>query len=208
MKLFSWFLLFCLPVQAADSEWKRWVSQQSSEAPAAIQARLIEKTGRVALAGSLGSSERRDLYHQFFGTLAGRYFFQENHGWEFGRVVLNSAVRSSLLDDIEARTGFPTDAQPSAFSVSSSYIFSPIYGKYAWGEDSVVHFDLYALAGLGLRFARDLQPFGELGIGMSHYFGSHFSLSPEVRWRVYSERRMTSILISEVSFQMGASWLF
>jgi outer membrane beta-barrel protein len=200
---------FSVSVQAAQTEWESWVEQKAAQPSPVIQARAVEKTGRIQLWGpAVGTSERRDLYSNYFGSIAGRYFFTEHHGWEVLRTVFNMPSRASIVDDITSKTNYQLDAQASYFSISSSYVFSPIYGKYAWGDDTLIHFDMYALAGMGLRFARNTQVFGELGTGMAHYLSSHFAIAPEVRWRLYQEQRATNVLVSEVSFQLGASWLF
>jgi hypothetical protein len=63
-------------------------------------------------------------------------------------------------------------------------------------------------AGLGLRFARDVQPLFEGGLGSNHFLlGKSFSIVPEYRIRLYNEQRTQSTFVMENLFQLGASWL-
>lgn len=213
MKLLNLSLFLSLltsPLISNAAAWSEAITSKAEEnAFAIVQNRTVTKQNRWQIAGpSIGTSGRGDFYTNYFAALGLRYHFNETHGWEIGRALWNSSSPNSTAIDVEARTGLRPDSQISELSLSTSYVFTPIYGKYAWNERSLVHFDMYALVGAGMRFARDHQIFAETGLGMNHYLSARFSLAPEVRVRLYQEDRSTSVFVAEVFASLGAAWLF
>jgi hypothetical protein len=118
---------------------------------------------------------------------------------------------TSLVDEIQQKTAFVPDARTSHWQLSSSYVFAPIYGKYAWNDAQVIYFDLYGTLGAGVRFPTggSVQPFGVVGIGMNHWIlPPHFAVVPELRLRGYTEQRTGSTFVLETIAQLGVSWLW
>lgn len=198
-------------IAVGETTQKRWESNVDAKVPtgAVVQNRAIEKAGRTSwVLPSVGTSDRKDLYDNFYVSAGARYFFSETHGLEFARVLLNFPFASGLVNQIQNQTGFMPDSRQSNFSLGASYIYSPIYGKYAWNETSLVHLDAYFLFGGGIRFSNAIQPYGEVGIGSAQYLGtSGFAVVPEIRWRVYPESRSSLVIVGEWFFQVGVSWL-
>jgi outer membrane beta-barrel protein len=191
--------------------WEDWVQSKADQSDSpVVQSRQISKANRVQLILPLvGMSDRKDYYTNYMVSGAARFHLSEKHGWELIRVNFGFPQASQLNQEIKNKTDYQTDVQLSKFQLSSSYVFSPIYGKYAWGGDSLVYFDMFATAGVGLRFASDRQPFAETGVGMNHYiFARKLAVVPEYRLRIYSEKRTESTMVFESMFQLGGSWLF
>jgi outer membrane beta-barrel protein len=207
------FLFGCVGLFSclADDAWEGWqkTPQSAKQAGAVTIQRLVQREDRVQIVGpSIGFSERKDLYNHLRFSLAARYHFTEYHGWEVVRANFDHFTDSDVATDIRAHTSYFPDSQQANWSLSTSYILTPMYGKFSWGEFLLVHFDLFFLFGGGIRFAATPQPYGELGVGITHYFGGHFALVPQFRWRMYSETRATGTpLVSEVLVEMGLSVL-
>ena len=201
------------PVIGDAPAWDEFMDQQrelsKSQAPV-VQNRMISLANRFQVTGLLGVSERKDFYNNYFITAAAQYHFTETHSWEFIRLVKANPSESPLASEIREQTSFRPDSQISRFQVGSSYIYTPVYGKYAWGSDSLVYFNVYGIVGAGARFATDqTQPYMELGAGMNHFImSSHVSLVPEFRLRTYREQRTVATTVFESLFQVGAAWLF
>lgn len=202
--------------QNPNQKWEDWVGSESVQSETSIvQNRAVSKSGRVQLVGPLvGMDDRRDFYTTYVFSLGARYHFNENHAWEFFRFSYNLSKESPLVTEIRERTSYQPDVQLSRFQIGTSYVYTPVYGKYAWGSDHLIYFDIFGTLGGGLRFAQDsqgnasTQPFGEFGIGMNHYiFSRQFSIVPEFRERIYAEQRSGSVVVFEGIFQLGMAWL-
>lgn len=198
---------------ADTANWNQFIEQTPANAgmqDPVVQNRAISRTGRFQLFGPLiGRSDRQDFHTTYALTLAGRYHFTEESAWEFLRIDYTKSSQTDLANEIQTLTSFRPDVQLSTWQLGSAYIYTPIYGKYAWSGQSLVHFDIFGRVGAGIRFANDRQPFAELGVGMSHYINSlRFALVPELRWRVYAENRTSKVLVTEGFLQLGVSWLF
>jgi len=194
----------------SSTTWEEWVNAQPSVAEnIAVQNRLITKAGRFQIVGPLfGMSDRKDFYTTYVMALGARFHFTEKHAWEFLNLNFSLPLENDLANQIRQQTGFQPDVQLSRFQMSTSYVYTPIYGKYAWGENRIVHFDIFGSVGGGVRFSNTFQPFGELGLGMNHFiFSNRFSIVPEVRERVYSEQRTSSVMVYESIFQLGIACL-
>ncbi len=202
---------FSLPALASE-EWDKMMDSKvaPSDAPI-ITNRAVTKAGKFSVIGPIiGFSDRRDLYDHYPVSLGVRRYFSENHAWEIARVNYEMYSLSAVASDVIANTGYVVDARQARWSVSSGYVWSPIYGKYALGESKLVHFDIALGLSLGLRFASSMQVTLEPSLAMIHYITPYFSLIlPEIRTKVYSEKRTTgSEMISEFSCQVGVGWLF
>jgi outer membrane beta-barrel protein len=210
---FAMLSLFAFSVPAIGSEERDKMMDAKaapSDAPI-ITNRAVTKAGKFSVVGPIvGFSDRRDLYDHYPASLGVRRYFSENHAWEIARVNYEMYSLSAVASDVIANTGYVNDAHQARWSVSSGYVWSPIYGKYALGESKLVHFDITLGLSLGLRFASSTQVTIEPSLAMIHYVTPYFSLIlPEIRTKVYSEKRTTgSEMISEFSCQVGVGWLF
>jgi len=198
------------PQENSTASWEHWHEGQSVEAAApVVQNRQVSKGNRLQLLGSLGGAYRGDLYNTPMVSFSGRYHFSERHAWEIARIYAGFSTPWALNAEVISKTQYTPDVQLSRFQLVTSYVFSPIYGKYAWNDQQTVYFDIFGTAGGGVRFAQDLQPIFELGLGMNHYvFAKRLSIVPELRIRGYSEKRTRSTLVIESLAQLGVAWLW
>lgn len=205
---------FATEPEKAES-WEDLARPYEDTAAPAVQNRAITKTGRFQILGlSFGIMDRHDFYNTYFTSLAGRYHFSETHGWEMLKLYWSFPFESRVAKEIRDKTSYRPDSLPSRVQLSTSYVYSPIYGKYAWNSNRVVYFGIYGTVGAGLRLARtrvgtqNRQIFGETGLGMENYLTSKFAIIPEFRLRGYAEHRTSTVLVLEAVVQAGVSWLF
>jgi len=177
--------------------------------PLLVLNRSIQKTFRPQLLLQGGYSGRVDFFSTYLFSAGARFHFSEIHAWEVIRVSYGlsrmSDVAKKLVED-----GYHSRVQISKFQVSTAYVLTPFYGKFTWDGRGIFRADIYLLAGAGLRFTdASKQVFGQAGLGINIYpLGSHFSLTPEVRLRGYSEQRRKDEFILHPTSHMGVSWLF
>lgn len=209
--IFAMRSVFADSREISSNEWNSWVDEKiaSQELPV-ITGRLHRKKARFQVLGTLGLLERKDFNNHYLASLAGRYYFTEVHAWEFLRVTHDESALSANASQFTSQTGYRLNARQAPWSVSTGYIFAPVYGKYAFSEGSVIHFDGYAGASVGLRFASgQTQPTFEPVIGMNHYLSDNLSvILPEIRFRLYNEKRSPDTFVTELMVQAGVSWIF
>lgn len=197
------------PVAADKDSWERWAQSDRAEGTPSVQHREVSKSGRFQLLlPMIGMSSRQDFHSTLVLSGAVRFHFSERSAWEILRVDYSRSTETGLAQEIREKTTYRPDVQVSRYQVGSAFVFSPIYGKYAWNESSIVYFDIFGRAGAGIRFANDRQPFAELGLGMNHYLlWRRIALVPEIRWRFYSEQRTSKVFVNEGLMHLGVAWL-
>ena len=202
--------LLCSWLVWANPQWEGFKKDLvGSRTQVAVQNRQIVKSNKWQIFGPLvGPSERKDFKSTFHGRLGLRLHFSERGAWEILNINGSQSRNTELAAQVEQETGKPLNTQDSSLQISSSYIWSPIYGKYAWNDKKVIHFDLFGKLGGGLRFADQPQFFVNLGLGTNQYlFSKHWALAFEYNMRIYQEDRGESTLINESLFLAGISWL-
>jgi outer membrane beta-barrel protein len=214
--IFFSLFTFVLPAQLhADgtSAWEQFIDKKiPADALPVVTNRAIKKSGKFQIVGpAVGISGRQDLYSHTVFSLAARYHFSEGHAWEFLRVHYDNAVLSDVAREVITQTGYQVDAKLAPWSLSTGYVFTPVYGKYALSESTLVNFDMYIGASIGARFIPSsaqltFEPF----IGATHWLTPYLGIMlPEIRVRLYTEQRTVSNdFISEIVGQVGVTWLF
>jgi outer membrane beta-barrel protein len=210
-KLFLWIGLFSVGI-SSGSEWDSYVDKKApSDGLPIVVNRAVVKDGKFQVFALAGTADRQDLYSHYPISAAVRYHFSEQHAWEILKLNYDNFALTGAAQSVIRQTGYQVDAVQAYWSLSSGYIFTPVYGKYAFSESFLVHFEMYGGAAVGARFGlNQVQPMLEPLIGALHYLTPHFAiLLPELRVRLYQEKRMSSTdFVSEVVVQAGVSWLF
>lgn len=203
-------LLSSFGAYGATLDWESYKGRiQAKEPGRVVQNRSVVKEDRWQIFGPLlGPSERKDFTSTYVMSLALRRHFSERKSWEALRVSRSWSENTQLLNEVEKETKKPVDTKRSDFQISSSYILSPIYGKYAWNDRRLVQFDIYGRAGLGLRMGEENQAMVILGFGSNHFiFSKSLALVVEYNLRLYREQRSRTEGVSESLFHFGVSWL-
>ncbi len=147
---------------------------------AVIQKRFLPKTGRFEFSGSAMVSTN----NQYFNTmgLGGRlsYFFSEKYGIEGTyQTYINSErpITDGLVDNQNIST--KSLVEPESY-YGVAFKWSPLYGKIAWFQKTIIPFDLYFTPGFGVTTDKSGPSASTYSIGVGQLFA--LSKSFGVRW--------------------------
>ena len=151
--------------------------------------------------GELHSIEKRDLMgrHELTATLGvlpmdaffkgmslyGSYTYHFDHlyAWEIvgGLWSFNfgTGLEKELKDKYQVQ---PTSAGELTWVLNSNFVFKPLYGKFALGNDKLFSAEMFFVAGPALAGYTAATPFGaDLGAGIRMFMGRYFSMRFDVR---------------------------
>lgn len=130
---------------------------------AAAQIEELENPGRVSavqdrafrmnheLALGLGVLPLDAFYKGFFAQVGYTFHFTDHFAWQVGRGAYSYNVNTSLRDQLERQFSVhPTAFDTVNWMVGSDLVWSPWYGKMAFLNRSVAHFEVYLMGGLSV----------------------------------------------------------
>ncbi|MFN0063849.1 MAG: outer membrane beta-barrel domain-containing protein [Myxococcaceae bacterium] len=109
--------------------------------------------------------------------------FSDTFAWQIARGFysynLSTGLRQQLIQSFGAS---PVDFDEVQFGAGSSVMWTPLYGKMAWLNGSVAHFQIFGLAGASvLRLSRaGFRPAINFGIGMRVFLNKNVSFRLDV----------------------------
>jgi outer membrane beta-barrel protein len=185
-----------------------------------LQQRRFRKSGRfgVTLYGGLIPN---NIFEQYVPIgLRLNYFILENIGIELAGSY-NIKSRTGLENQIREENGVGAgqvligDTQVS--HTNFGIVWSPFYGKAAFYNSGLLHFDLFLFAGAGMVVAettpnfnadaeQEIKPEGALGAGLAFFMGDHFAGRIDFRQFVFQKVVGGVANPSEVS--LGLSYFF
>jgi outer membrane beta-barrel protein len=169
---------------------KYWAKGEEAELEV-VQNRTFKKKGRVRIEGFFGGMATDPFLSVKTAGGSLGYFFSEN--WSFQFTGWKSLVTGSdALKTLESR-GYATLLNRPKSYYAGEMVFSPLYGKLSLLGSSIIYFDLYALAGLGMTSTQTgnyLTP--DLGIGQQIYLSKSVAVCLEFRLFRYRENLVPS----------------
>jgi outer membrane beta-barrel protein len=119
-----------------------------------------------------------------------------------------SRVRSSIAEKLEqdrAITLLP--ANDRVYLVFTDLVWSPVHGKLRLFADSILHFDLYGVAGVGIiDSSTSFGAAGQLGLGARFWLSPSWALRFDVRDQLYRQVILTSNqFVQDFSLTVGVS---
>ncbi len=134
--------------------------------------------------------------------LGGRFtwHFSDHYAWEIGDVqVVFPSVSGFTTGLVSSQNLTNLQTNKLHFMATSNFVLSPFYGKFHLFGRSIVHFDAYAVGGIGL--ARDdtamysvsggaavetilrtgFDPVVDIGLGVKFYLNDGMALSVDMR---------------------------
>ncbi|MFK8138545.1 MAG: outer membrane beta-barrel domain-containing protein [Bdellovibrionales bacterium] len=178
---------------------------------AMIQRKYLSKTERFELFPNIGVILNDSFFvNQILSFRAG-YYFTEKWGLElnaFSSSVSNKKVTNDLQD-----RGVDSDlavTPESFYGIDAKY--TPVYGKMAFFEDSIIPFETYLTFGAGSTNTSS----GESAPTAHFGFGQHFALSKSltIRWDTSffwynaTPKDSTESLNTNIHLTFGASFFF
>lgn len=175
---------------------------------AVIQRKYLPHTGRFEFYPSIGAIANQAFFTTFI--LSGRlaYHLSEAFALE-GNFAFLSGTERSVTVDLEKKR----DVRTKSFINPTSYYgldvkWTPIYGKMAWLNNSIVPFDMYFVGGGGSLQSNISQSPIAVHVGTGQGFA--LSKSMAVRWDLswYFYQVSGSGSFSDMHFTTGVSFFF
>lgn len=178
-----------------------------------IQRRYLPKTNRFELWGA-GSFVINDPFFNNLG-FAGKfgYFFSEFLGIELNTLVWGTFERQ-VTKDLRSKRGIKTESLISPVNYWGLDLrWAPFYGKMAYLNQSIVPFDFYFSAGLGMTQTnlRTSEPTLHLGTGHIFALSKSLALRWDLSWNVFSpssEKSQAEGLHHNIFLSFGLSYYF
>ncbi len=185
-----------------------------------LQQRRFRKSHRFGVT-VYGGLIPNNIFEQYVPVgLRLNYFILENIGIELAGSY-NLKTKTGLENQIREENGIGAgqvligDTQVS--HTNFGIVWSPFYGKAAFYNSGLLHFDLFLFAGAGMVIAettpnfnakaeREIKPEGALGGGIALYFSDHFAGRMDFRQFVFQKVVGGVANPSEVS--LGVSFFF
>ena len=161
----------------------------------AVQNRIFHRDHELNF--NIGYIANEDFYHPFpvgFGYI---YNFNDNYGWEVGRVQYIISTEKDLKSDLEQQFGVtPSKFAKPTYMIHSHLVYKPFYGKNAVLNKWVINHETYLFAGggfvnydwkfpegnpLNAESPSDFVPSVSFGIGSKYFLNQKFCLNFEVR---------------------------
>ncbi|MBX9767601.1 MAG: outer membrane beta-barrel domain-containing protein [Bdellovibrionales bacterium] len=175
---------------------------------AVIQRKYLPHTGRFEFYPSIGAIANQAFFATF--VLSGRlgYHLNESFALEGNFALLTGTERSVTVDLREKR-----DVVTKTFVNPKSYYgldlkWTPVYGKMAWLNQSIVPFDMYFVGGAG-RLQTNLteNPIAvHLGTGQSFALSKSMAVRWDLSWYIYQTSGSGSF--NDIHFTTGVSFFF
>lgn len=119
-------------------------------------------------------------------TVGGAYTLHFNHlfAWEIIRAYGAVAeIETDLNDELTDMQLSPTPEEYVEWAATSSFVFTPFYGKLAVVNRALIFSEVFILGGIGYGWLTNSQTVVvDAGLGVRIFFGEYFSLRFDVRW--------------------------
>src|SRR5262249_51161713 len=138
------------------------------------------KRHRFELSGVGGfyASDALSSTYSYGGALA--FYPSEDFGVEL--LVTRSPVQFRLEEPFGGFTLEHHFAASQAFQGIASLLWSPIHAKFKFTEDTIIHGDVFAVAGAGRTFHESVMGLTwEAGLGLKLYFTKYVAFRLDVR---------------------------
>jgi outer membrane beta-barrel protein len=142
----------------------------------------------------------------FIAGLAYTYHLTEDAGIEasFGYSQVRSSVASRLEQD---RGVMVLPQEDRVYLVFTDLVWSPVHGKLRVFADSIVHFDLYGVAGVGvIDNATSFGAAGQFGLGSKIFLSKSWAVRLDVRDQLYKQQILSvRQYVQDFSLTLGVS---
>lgn len=161
---------------AQEGEGVAGVEAPDEAAVSVVQERLYSLQHELVL--GVGVLPQDAFYKGVGLQVAYVYHFSDAFAWQVGRGLITYNVASGLQKELEQRFGATAaDFAQLEWMVGSDLILSPVYGKAALFNQSLVWFSAHVLAGASVvKLNRGFAPSGNLGLGGRMFLSDSVSL--------------------------------
>jgi outer membrane beta-barrel protein len=155
-----------------------------------IQKKFFPKQGRHEItAGILGGIPLDTFSVSIVGGMAYAYHFHQSWAWEVGHVLFGRNFATNSTRALEQNNKRPELIQPAVL-LSSAVLWSPVYGKIAFNQNTIYHWDTYFILGGGMSISEESRaPAGVIGLGVRFFLNRWLSTKLEFRDYMYMEKQ-------------------
>lgn len=131
------------PSDNSQDEYERSISS-------VVRNKLFYKSGKIELGFNGGIMPYDSLVNHYLAGGRLTWHFSDHYGWEVIDAMLTFPTTTSFTTNLVSSKGI-SNLQTTRLNMlfSSNFLLSPIYGKMRFFGSSVLHYDLYVVAGLG-----------------------------------------------------------
>ena len=119
-----------------------------------------------------------------------------------------SQVRSSVAARLEQDRGVTIlPKQDRVYLVFTDLVWSPVHGKMRMFADSIIHFDIYGAAGVGIiDNATSFGAAGQFGLGSKIFLSPSWAVRLDVRDQLYKQQILSvRQYVNDFSLTLGVS---
>ncbi len=160
----------------------------------AVPRKEMLKRGRVELTPFVSFSMNDPYFQHFAGSATAVFYPHDAFGFGLGFDYLWAHPKTSNVDVVrKLYTSVPAVFEkPFLFAHFDGY-WVPIYGKVSLFDNAIIHFDTYAVAGMGVAMAgQRTPPLASLGIGQRFVLSDWMALRFEVRDHLFLDNQEVS----------------
>lgn len=150
------------------------------------------------------------------------YFILENIGVELSgsyNIKLKTRLENQIREESGLAAGQVLIGDTQVSHTNFGLVWSPFYGKAAFYNSGLVHFDLYLFAGAGIVVAEttpdfnakpesEVKPEGALGGGMAFFFGDHLVGRVDFRQFVFPKVEGVGGVANPSEVSLGLGFFF
>ena len=185
-----------------------------------LQQRRFQKSKRFGIT-VYGGLIPNNIFEQYIPLgLRLNYFILENIGIELAgsyAFKVSTGLENQIREENGIGAGQVLIGDTQVSHTNFGIVWSPFYGKGAFYNSGLVHFDLYLFAGAGIVIKettpnfnadpeQEIKPEGALGGGLAMFLGNHFAVRADFRQFVFQKIVGGVANPSEVS--LGLSYFF
>ena len=164
-------LLSCVPVKADEGiSTSQADDERTSET--VVRNKLFYKPGKLELSPVLGVMPFDSVVNHFLAGGRLTWHLSDHFGWEILDVTLalpsvteyaKNLVRADDLSNLQANK--------LKLILGTNLLYSPMYGKFRFIGNSILHFDIYAAAGSAMASAHSAPRRMDVGFLKSGFMG-------------------------------------
>ena len=165
-------------------------SQSSEEQVLAVQNRIFHRSHEIDL--SVGYIADDDFFHVYPVGIGYTFHFNDHIAWEVCRAQYMFNVDKDLKETLQDEFGVqPEEFAEQQYMLHTHLVYSPLYGKHAFMNRSVINNEIYFFAGPGtVHYEWDYSS-GEsksedafslsFGMGLKYFLSKSTCLNFEIR---------------------------
>ncbi len=181
-------LVLAVMLFGAQSGWCD--SQSSEEQVLAVQNRIFHRNHEIDL--SVGYIADDDFFHVYPVGIGYTFHFNDHIAWEVCRAQYMFNVDKDLKETLQDEFGVqPEEFAEQQYMLHTHLVYSPLYGKHAFMNRSVINNEIYFFAGPGtVHYEWDYSS-GEsrsedafslsFGMGLKYFLSKSTCLNFEIR---------------------------